>query len=66
VILRDSYGIPQVRSITGSKILRLLKKNSAWFRLVVGLKTVRCFSGVDWVTWCRFVGLHALVGGGLV
>jgi hypothetical protein len=28
VILRDSYGIPQVRSITGSKVLRLLKKNS--------------------------------------
>lgn len=27
VILRDSHGIPQVRSVTGSKILRLLKKN---------------------------------------
>ena len=27
VILRDSHGIPQVRSLTGSKILRLLKKN---------------------------------------
>jgi small subunit ribosomal protein S13e len=27
VILRDSYGIAQVKSITGSKILRLLKKN---------------------------------------
>ena len=26
VALRDSYGIPQVKSITGSKILRILKK----------------------------------------
>ena len=25
VILRDSHGIPQVRSITGNKILRILK-----------------------------------------
>lgn len=27
VILRDSYGVAQVKSVTGSKILRLLKKN---------------------------------------
>jgi len=27
VILRDSHGIPQVKSVTGQKILRLLKKN---------------------------------------
>ena len=27
VTLRDSYGIPQVKSITGSKILRILKKS---------------------------------------
>ena len=27
VILRDNYGIPQVKGITGSKILRLLKVN---------------------------------------
>ena len=27
VILRDSSGIPAVKSVTGSKILRLLKKN---------------------------------------
>ena len=27
VILRDSVGIPQVTAVTGSKILRLLKKN---------------------------------------
>ncbi|KAF1793752.1 Ribosomal protein S15P [Phytophthora cactorum] len=27
VILRDSHGIAQVKSVTGSKVLRLLKKN---------------------------------------
>mmetsp|Transcript_8640 Transcript_8640/g.12830 ORF Transcript_8640/g.12830 Transcript_8640/m.12830 type:complete len:152 (-) Transcript_8640:30-485(-) len=27
VVLRDSAGIPQVKSITGAKILRVLKKN---------------------------------------
>lgn len=27
VILRDSHGIAQVRSVTGTKVLRLLKKN---------------------------------------
>lgn len=29
VILRDSHGIAQVRSVTGAKILRILKKNGA-------------------------------------
>jgi small subunit ribosomal protein S13e len=29
VILRDSHGIAQVKSVTGNKILRLLKKNGA-------------------------------------
>jgi small subunit ribosomal protein S13e len=27
VTLRDSYGIPQVKGVTGSKVLRILKKN---------------------------------------
>ena len=27
VLLRDQHGIPQVKSVTGSKILRILKKN---------------------------------------
>lgn len=27
VVLRDSHGIPQVRHITGNKILRILKSN---------------------------------------
>lgn len=27
VILRDSHGIPQVRFVTGNKILRILKSN---------------------------------------
>lgn len=26
VVLRDSHGIPQVKSVTGNKILRILKK----------------------------------------
>jgi small subunit ribosomal protein S13e len=29
VILRDSHGIAQVSHVTGSKILRILKKNGA-------------------------------------
>ena len=29
VLLRDQHGIPQVRFITGKKILRILKKNGA-------------------------------------
>ena len=28
VMLRDSHGVAQVKSVTGSKILRILKKNS--------------------------------------
>jgi small subunit ribosomal protein S13e len=27
VLLRDSHGIPQTKAVTGSKILRILKKN---------------------------------------
>ncbi|POM65503.1 40S ribosomal protein S13 [Phytophthora palmivora] len=34
VILRDSHGIAQVKSVTGSKVLRLLKKNGAFSRSV--------------------------------
>ena len=30
VVLRDSHGIAQVKSITGQKILRLLKKSGAF------------------------------------
>ena len=29
VLLRDSDGIPQVRSVTGTKVLRILKGNGA-------------------------------------
>jgi len=29
VILRDSHGIAQVKTVTGQKILRLLKRNGA-------------------------------------
>lgn len=27
VVLRDSHGVPQVKGITGAKVLRILKKN---------------------------------------
>jgi small subunit ribosomal protein S13e len=30
VVLRDSHGIPQVRAVTGSKILRILKTNGTF------------------------------------
>lgn len=30
VILRDSHGIAQVKNVTGSKILRILKANGEW------------------------------------
>ena len=30
VVLRDSHGIAQVGSVTGSKILRILKGNGEW------------------------------------
>jgi len=31
VILRDSHGIPQVKFVTGNKILRILKTNGGFF-----------------------------------
>ena len=33
VMLRDSHGVPQVNGITGSKVLRILKKNGAHNRM---------------------------------
>ncbi|THH17088.1 hypothetical protein EW146_g3655 [Bondarzewia mesenterica] len=35
VVLRDSHGIPQVRFVTGNKILRILKSNGALFTLIL-------------------------------
>ncbi|CAE5976481.1 unnamed protein product [Arabidopsis arenosa] len=35
VILRDSHGIVQVKSVTGSKILRILKAHGSKFRLIL-------------------------------
>jgi small subunit ribosomal protein S13e len=35
VILRDSHGIAQVKSVTGSKILRVLKAHGAFFIFIV-------------------------------
>lgn len=42
VILRDSQGIPQVKSVTGNKILRILKTNgkSCFVLLQVGRRSV--------------------------
>lgn len=37
VILRDSHGIAQVKSVTGSKILRILKAHGIPFFLFVNL-----------------------------
>lgn len=31
VVLRDSHGVAQVKSVTGNKILRILKKNGTLF-----------------------------------
>ena len=36
VILRDSHGIAQVKSVTGSKILRILKAHGALSFINVG------------------------------
>lgn len=37
VILRDSHGIAQVKSVTGSKILRILKAHGITFSIILGL-----------------------------
>ena len=34
VILRDSHGVPQVKSVTGNKILRILKTNGTSLAMV--------------------------------
>lgn len=44
VILRDSHGIAQVRSVTGSKILRLLKAHGMFSFLNICLLVVILFS----------------------
>jgi small subunit ribosomal protein S13e len=31
VLLRDSFGVPQVKAVTGNKILRILKQNGAFY-----------------------------------
>lgn len=37
VILRDSHGISQVKAVTGSKIVRVLKKNGKWMDWCVSI-----------------------------
>lgn len=47
VILRDSHGIAQVKSVTGSKILRILKAHGTFLlRLLFFYKTMFPFSFV--------------------
>lgn len=36
IVLRDSYGIPQVKTITGNKIVRILKTASEFQRAPLG------------------------------
>ena len=53
VILRDSHGVPQVKSVTGNKILRILKTNgmfvfSVWLGgRFMGKTRVGMFGGID-------------------
>ena len=37
VILRDSHGIAQVRSVTGNQILRILKAHGMYLFVIVGI-----------------------------
>ena len=37
VILRDSHGIAQVRSVTGNQILRILKAHGMYLFVAVGI-----------------------------
>ena len=50
VILRDSNGIAQVKSITGNKIVRLLKKNGKSYFLYIYM-LVDCYREFvsDWI-----------------
>lgn len=51
VTLRDSHGIPQVRFVTGNKILRILKSNGEFsiLPLMSVLRDVVCAAGgLDW------------------
>jgi small subunit ribosomal protein S13e len=43
VILRDSHGIPQVKFVTGNKILRILKTNGG-------------FSSLSWASYKKGMG----------
>lgn len=43
VILRDSHGVPQVKYVTGNKILRILKTNGGYH--------FRCRSGLCLSSW---------------
>jgi hypothetical protein len=42
VILRDSHGIAQVRSVTGNQILRILKAHGTCLFVIVGILLLIC------------------------
>ncbi|RLN04944.1 uncharacterized protein C2845_PM13G01420 [Panicum miliaceum] len=56
VILRDQHGIPLVKSVTGSKILRILKAHGEKPEHVLLFDLSLCAGGVL-MSGCAFVGL---------
>ena len=65
VTLRDSHGIPQVRFVTGNKILRILKSNGKFplIPLMSVLRGVVCVAGgSDWVDEVLDMGLTMMIG----
>jgi hypothetical protein len=61
VILRDSHGVAQVKSVTGSKVLRILKKNGT------NLGTVLQICSASWlICVCSFLCAAVPVDLGLI
>ena len=40
MVLRDSYGVAQVRNVTGNKILRILRSKGTYVCTPVGIEVV--------------------------
>lgn len=57
VILRDSHGIAQVKSVTGSKILRILKAHGAYY----GNAVLQCVLLLDWMGNVLFITFFHMV-----
>lgn len=68
VTLRDSHGIPQVRFVTGNKILRILKSNGEFLThllLPAFLGVAHATGGLDWVDEVSDMGLMMIGRAGL-